>query len=106
MAEFWRASAQQIAKRVVLEGRVQGVGCRAQVQELVTDIGHISGFVRNMADGKVEIYVKGDDWRIEKMIEILRNKMKAPVQVERVLVEDLILDLQKINDGFMIRKDT
>lgn len=104
MAEFWKPSAQQVAKRVLLEGRVQGVGCRAQVQELVWAIGHISGFVRNLSDGRVEVLVKGDDGRIEKMIEVLRNRMHAPVKVDRVLVEDLDFAQADINDGFKILK--
>jgi acylphosphatase len=104
MSEFWRPSARQIAKRVLLEGRVQGVGCRAQVQEWVVSIGHISGYVKNLSDGRVELQVKGDDWRIERLVEILRGKMYTPVKIDRVLEEDLDLASCQINEGFKILK--
>lgn|GEM_PF-4122705 len=105
MSEFWKPSSTQIARRVLLEGRVQGVGCRAQVQEWVDGIGHISGYVMNLSDGRVELGVKGDDWRIDRLIDILRSKMYEPVRVERVLVEELVFEDSGINDGFVIRKD-
>lgn len=104
MAEFWNASATQIAKRVLLEGRVQGVGCRAQVQEWVESIGHISGYVQNLSDGRVELFVKGDNWRIERLIGILRGKMYPPVKIDRVLEEDLDFSKAEINEGFRILK--
>lgn len=104
MADFWKASSQQVARRIFLEGRVQGVGCRAQVQEWVSEIGHISGFVCNLGDGRVELCVKGDDWRIERLVEILRGKMYPPVLVQRVLVEEVDFETSGINDGFIIKK--
>jgi acylphosphatase len=103
-SDYWKPSAKQIAKRVVLEGLVQGVGCRAQVQDWVESIGHISGFVRNLSDGRVELYLKGDHWRIERLVGILRGKMYPPVKVERVLEEDLDIENSEINEGFRILK--
>lgn len=78
-----------IAKRFFLEGRVQGVGCRAQVYDLVEGLGHISGFVRNLSSGMVEVVVKGPDWRMADLERILREKMLPPVQVTRLLSEDI-----------------
>lgn len=89
MSEFWHRSATQTAFRILLEGRVQGVGCRAQVLERVTDIGHMSGFVRNLPNGKVEICVRGDNTRIESLLKILRNSLALPVVIERVLSEEI-----------------
>lgn len=104
MADYWKPSAEQIAKRVLLEGRVQGVGCRTQVQEWVESIGHISGYVHNLSDGRVEVMLKGDNWRIERLIGILRGKMYPPVKIDRVLEEDLDFVTCKINEGFKILK--
>lgn len=107
MSDFWKASSQQIVRRIVLEGKVQGVGCRAQVMELVTDIGHINGFVRNMSDGRVEVCVKGDDWRVDGLVKTLRNKMHPPVEIERVLEEELsseAIKLLGIGNGFIIKR--
>jgi acylphosphatase len=96
--------AHYIAKRFLLEGRVQGVGCRAQIQEWVDSLGHLSGFVRNLSDGRVEVCIKGPDWRVRDLEDILRNRMYPPVKVERMLSEDLDLDQNPVNDGFLIKR--
>jgi acylphosphatase len=92
-----------IGKRFVLSGRVQGVGCRAQVLEWADVIGHLSGWVRNLESGDVEVCVKGPDWRVADLERILRTKMLGPVVIERVLAEDLGSDFAPT--GFVIRRD-
>jgi len=108
VSEFWKPSANQVVRRIVLEGQVQGVGCRAQVMELALGIGHIHGFVRNLSDGRVEICVKGDDWRIDDLAKIIRTQMHPPVVVERVMMESLekeAIEKLDINNGFVIRRN-
>jgi len=48
-----------IAKRVVIAGRVQGVGYRDWMVARAREIG-LSGWVRNLPDGSVEALVAGD----------------------------------------------
>ena len=91
-----------LAKRFILEGQVQGVGCRAQIYDLVESIGHISGFVRNLSNGNVEVCAKGPDWRLDDLEKILRAKLHPPVKIERVLVEEW-KDAASTN-GFSIRR--
>jgi acylphosphatase len=47
-----------IAKRVVFEGRVQGVGFRYTVKELARGF-DVTGWVRNLPDGSVEMQAMG-----------------------------------------------
>jgi acylphosphatase len=96
---------QYVAKRFILEGRVQGVGCRAQVQEWVDMIGHISGFVRNLPNGSVEVCVKGPDWRLKDLEDSLRERMIPPVKIQNLRIEDLDLDKTPLNDGFRILRE-
>lgn len=91
-----------VAKRFILEGEVQGVGCRAQIYDLVESIGHISGFVRNLGDGTVELCAKGPDWRLNDLERILRGKMHPPVFIERVLVEEWKDSFS--TNGFVIKR--
>lgn len=92
-----------IAKRFYLEGRVQGVGCRGQIYDLVDGIGHISGFVRNLSNGSVEVVAKGPDWRMKDLECILREKMRMPVQVSRLLSEEI--SLEECPNGFSVYPD-
>jgi acylphosphatase len=48
----------ETARRYYVRGRVQGVGFRAFVQRIATELG-IRGYARNLDDGRVEIYAHG-----------------------------------------------
>ena len=56
-----------IARRLVVSGRVQGVGYRAAMIEACRALG-VSGWVRNRRDGTVEAVVQGDDERVERLL--------------------------------------
>ena len=56
------------AVRVVVEGRVQGVGYRAWV-ECEALARRLSGFVRNRRDGTVEMVFRGADADVRAMAE-------------------------------------
>ena len=50
---------QLIAQKAFVSGRVQGVGFRYTTAERAQDLG-LSGWVRNLHDGRVEVFVQGD----------------------------------------------
>jgi len=78
-----------VSKRYLLSGRVQGVGCRAQILALADGIGHLAGFVRNLSDGRVEVRVKGPDWRMKDFDQALRSQLRPPVRIEDVESSEL-----------------
>lgn len=47
-------------KKLILRGRVQGVGCRQYCKSYAEDLG-ISGSATNKADGSVELLLNTDD---------------------------------------------
>ncbi|NPB09948.1 MAG: acylphosphatase [Thermodesulfobacteria bacterium] len=52
---------------VYISGRVQGVWFRAYTKEQADRLG-ITGWVRNLPDGRVEAVFEGDEDKIEEMI--------------------------------------
>ncbi len=60
------------AVRIVVEGRVQGVGYRAFVVEEAATRG-LTGWVRNLRDGSVEMVLSGSEADIENMIAACRK---------------------------------
>jgi acylphosphatase len=57
---------------VVIRGRVQGVGFRYFVLRRARALG-LTGWVRNRADGGVELEAEGDRVALEQLLETLRQ---------------------------------
>lgn len=67
------------SKRVVFEGRVQGVGFRYQTKQLALGF-EVVGWVTNLKDGSVELQVMGENEEVEDFItEITRESELAPL---------------------------
>jgi len=60
------------AVRVVLQGKVQGVGLRAAIRERARELG-LAGWVRNEADGSVRLHAEGDAANVEALLAFLRE---------------------------------
>jgi acylphosphatase len=61
------------ARRYFVSGDVQGVGFRYFVRHEVQRTGNISGFVRNLQDGRVEVYAEGAEGDLSALEAILRR---------------------------------
>jgi acylphosphatase len=61
-----------MGKRLIIEGRVQGVGYRASLKYEAIALG-LHGWVRNRRDGSVEAGVEGDPSAIEAIILWAKN---------------------------------
>ena len=57
-----------VAKQVIFEGRVQGVGFRYTVKDLSRGF-DVCGWVRNLADGNVELQAMGEAEEVESFIK-------------------------------------
>jgi len=60
------------AVRLVVTGRVQGVGFRWSARRAAERIG-VDGWVRNLPDGSVEAHVEGSADRVAAMLAWLRQ---------------------------------
>lgn len=57
---------------VLLYGRVQGVGLRWYAVRRAVELG-LTGWVRNLYDGSVELVAEGDRMSLETMLDYLRS---------------------------------
>jgi acylphosphatase len=62
----------QQAKRLYISGTVQGVGYRFFAQRLAGQLG-ISGYAKNLSDGRVEVYAVGIATQLEAFRAELRR---------------------------------
>ena len=56
----------KLARRLLIKGRVQGVGFRWALQDEALRLG-LNGWVRNLRDGRVEALVYGDNLSVETL---------------------------------------
>lgn len=69
-----------IAYRVVVSGRVQGVGYRYTAERIANELG-IRGWVRNQRDGNVELHIEHER---EEALEIMMNRLRNEPATARV----------------------
>jgi acylphosphatase len=79
-----------IARRVVVHGRVKGVGFRYAMVGAAQRAG-VTGWVRNRLDGTVEVVVQGDAEAVERAIAWCRQGPPA-ARVTAVDVADEAVD--------------
>jgi acylphosphatase len=67
-------SAPVAARRYFVHGRVQGVGFRYFVERVAGELG-VTGYTRNLDDGRVEVYAVGG---LEKLSELAGHLRTGP----------------------------
>jgi acylphosphatase len=61
-----------IARRLIVSGRVQGVGFRFFAERAARELA-LAGFVRNLPNGAVEAVAEGEEEAIVRYVERLRE---------------------------------
>ncbi len=57
---------------VYISGRVQGVFFRYTSKELADQLG-VTGWIRNLPDGRVEAVIEGDEEKLKEMLEFFHR---------------------------------
>ena len=97
-------SPAQRRVRALVAGRVQGVGFRASVQEVARRLG-LGGWVRNLADGRVELTAEGPAAAVAELTGWLQRG-PALSRVDSVDVEEADLDpAASLPRPFQLRRD-
>ncbi len=81
MRLFERMSESNIARRLRIKGRVQGVGFRYHFMRAARECG-IGGWVRNRIDGSVEAVVSGTPDAVDKITAWARQGPRHAVVTE------------------------
>ena len=94
-----RVSDVRVARRYIISGRVQGVGFRYFAEAAASRDG-VSGWVRNLPDGRVEAAADGEADAVERFDRAIRQGPRG-ARVDRV---DVLEDVPGGNaPGFTIR---
>ncbi|HWF14054.1 MAG TPA: acylphosphatase [Candidatus Acidoferrales bacterium] len=93
---------ETLAKRFFVSGMVQGVGFRFFVERTAATVG-VNGYVKNLFDGRVEVYAIGS----AEQLDALRNALRRGPRMASVEnVEELDADiLREYANNFSIEND-
>ncbi len=73
--------------KVVISGLVQGIFFRNFIKGKADELG-VKGHVRNLETGEVEVFLEGEDGKVNKMVEICK-KGSPHSQVKEAVVEEI-----------------
>ncbi|MEX1049809.1 MAG: acylphosphatase [Akkermansiaceae bacterium] len=90
-----------IAKQVIFEGRVQGVGFRYTVKDLARGF-EVCGWVKNLPEGSVELQVMGEDNEVESFIKEITEESNVAHHIKNLSARKVPL-LENCR-GFQIEK--
>lgn len=75
-----------VRRRVFFFGRVQGVGFRYTANTLAKSFA-VTGWVRNLADGRVELLAEGEADEISRFLAAIAKSMGVNIQSTEVFEE-------------------
>ncbi|MCY7346651.1 MAG: acylphosphatase [Pyrinomonadaceae bacterium] len=89
-----------VARKFIISGLVQGVGYRFFVQRAAARH-QVRGYVKNLADGRVEAFVQGD----EKSVEDFKHDLIAgPTHSNVEHLEEMVVESSNLYSAFRIER--
>lgn len=82
------AGRDKVSFSITVSGKVQGVGYRYFAQKEAYKHG-VTGWVRNMANGNVEIYAEGSVQQVDRFVDNLRQG-PSHSNVQDIQIQNLV----------------
>jgi acylphosphatase len=80
-------------REILYTGRVQGVGFRYTVRSLASRF-DVTGFVRNLSDGRVQLIVEGEPREISGLLDAVKVEMAPYIRDVRETIAPAIGQFQ------------
>jgi acylphosphatase len=87
-----------LAKKYLISGRVQGVGYRYFTERVARELG-LRGYVKNLWDGRVEVYAIGEAMLLE---ELKRRLAQGPPAARVAAIEESDATVDRRYTRFLI----
>ena len=73
--------------RILYAGRVQGVGFRATAAHVARRF-RVSGYVRNLPDGRVELVAEGEPDEVDRLLAAVAERMRGHIDAADRMAAD------------------
>jgi len=90
---------------IKIHGRVQGIGFRWWAVKTAEEIGGISGWVHNAADGSVDVLMSGEEENIDKMLSAVEQSISQDLQMVKTNRKELESTLRKLQVEDNLKKN-
>ena len=77
-----------IAKRVMFEGRVQGVGFRYTIKQIALGFNVVGG-IKNLTDGRVELQLMGEELEVEEFLHEIAEESSMARNIKQMHVDEI-----------------
>jgi len=77
----------KIQTNIVFKGRVQGIGFRFTVERIAIKLG-VVGWVKNLADGNVEVLAEADRDIVDEFLDKIRDYFKSYIVDEEINISE------------------
>ena len=91
-------SGDSSQRRIVYSGRVQGVGFRFTARRVARGY-QVSGFVRNLRDGTVELVAAGAPDEVDRFLDAVADAMSGCI----ARADETAVSGESVGEGFEIR---
>jgi acylphosphatase len=89
-----------VARKFIISGMVQGVGYRFFAQRAAARH-QVTGYIKNLEDGRVEAYVEAED----KAVEAFKHDLNAGPSFSSVEhIEEIVLEPTNLYSNFRIER--
>lgn len=78
MADLNQGSPERTQRTIRFSGHVQGVGFRYTVEQIARGFA-VTGFVRNLSDGRVELVAQGTTVEIDRFVGEIHRVMRGHI---------------------------
>jgi len=89
----------QVRRHAWYSGSVQGVGFRYTTRRLAQSR-QVTGFVRNLSDGRVEVVAEGPAAEVEEFLEAVASAMSRHIRDSRVSEEPAAGEFDRFGVAF------
>jgi acylphosphatase len=90
-----KADCQKYEMHAIVKGKVQGVGFRATTHYYAKALG-LTGTVKNLSNGHVEIYAQGSKHHLEELMQRLKEEI-GNGQFKEAVVEYIPIQIPQVD---------